>query len=96
MRVFLSGPITGHEKTYKDDFARCKKMFEEQEHEVISPIENDVSPKFDNKAWIEYLKKDMDLLITCEAIYMMPGWRDSYGCCIENLIAEKFGLEMWE
>jgi len=96
MRVFLSGPITGHEATYKQDFKKYKQILEVKGHEVVVPIDGDGDPKFDNKSWLEYIKKDLDLLVTCDAAYFMSGWRDSYGCCIENLVAEKFGLEMWE
>lgn len=45
------------------------------------------NPTFDKmpkeKAWAEYMKRDIAWLSDCDAIYMLPGWRESRGACIE-------------
>ena len=40
MRVFISGPITGHDD-YKDAFEDAKRKIQEWGHEVINPADLD-------------------------------------------------------
>lgn len=30
---------------------------------------------------------DLALMFTCDRIYLIPGWRDSHGACIESFTA---------
>ena len=33
-------------------------------------------------------------LSTCDAVFMLPGWRNSRGACIEHQLAVGLGLEI--
>lgn len=91
-RVYLSGPITGTED-YLERFKRCKKYLDDDNNEVVSPIENGLD---ENAPYHEHMRRDVYLLTTCDAIYMMKGWESSHGCVSENYIAKLIGLEILE
>jgi DNA modification methylase len=45
--------------------------------------------------WADYLKRDIPLLLGCEAIYSLEGWEDSKGAELECGIAESLGFEVF-
>ena len=84
MKVYISGPITGHEN-YMDDFALAEKavrdLFDDRV-EIINPAKvNDSLPE--STTWDEYMTVCYKLLDMADTVYMMPGWKESTGACIE-------------
>lgn len=76
MRVYISGAITGVDN-YKEHFDKAEKELKEKGHEVINPASFDgLLPQL---TYEQYMKLDLYLLDLCEAIYMLEGWRYSYG-----------------
>ena len=43
-----------------------------------------------------YLRADVSLLARCDAIAMLPGWRESQGAAFEYLIACKLDLDVYD
>lgn len=81
MLVYISGKISGL------DFEEVKKRFLEAEEfleslgiEAVNPLKNGLSI---DDAWIKHLCKDIEMLHGCDSIYMMEGWQESTGACIE-------------
>ena len=75
MRVYISGPITGHDD-YKEKFAKVEKELTAKGHIAINPARlNDLV----ELTYEEYMQMDMLLLSFCDAIYMLPGWQQSRG-----------------
>ena len=92
MRVYISGPITGHED-YMDRFWQAEKHLEEKNYSVINPAE--ISTKLPcDITYEEQLYLDMGLLAMCDAIYMLKGWHRSAGAKAELALAEKLGHEV--
>ena len=76
MRVYISGPITGHPE-YLQEFQKAQKRLERLGYTAINPAAfNDVLPEL---SYEEYMKMDFALLELCEAIYMLDGWQKSCG-----------------
>ena len=44
--------------------------------------------------WRDYLAADIYWLSRCDAIHMLPGWKNSKGASIEYLVAKGLGLEI--
>lgn len=89
MLVYISGKISGL------DFEEVKKRFLEAEEfleslgiQAVNPLKNGLSV---NDDWIKHLCRDIELLHECSHIYMMDGWQESTGACIEYDFAIRTG-----
>ena len=58
----------------------------------INPFE--ISPYSPEKTWSDYMKDYIEVLVRCDAIYMMKGWWKSKGAWTEFLLAKTLGLEI--
>lgn len=83
MKIYISGPITGNPE-FKRDFAAAAAEIRAAGYEAINPAENELP---EGAQWADYMRSDIRLLIDCDAIYMLPGWRNSKGAKIEHDIA---------
>lgn len=89
MKVYISGPITGN-PFYKSDFQKAEEEMTEEGHEVVNPTvayeEGYLS------TYKEYIDNDLEQLATCDAIYMLRGWRKSPGARLEHQYAQITGM----
>lgn len=89
-RIYISGPISGHDKEERRKaFKEVKSMLEFQGYTVINPMENGLP---DEATTREHMKRDIELLMTCDYIYMMRRWTHSKGCKVEFDVATAIGL----
>ena len=84
MRIYLSGPITG-QNGYKRVFSTAQELLQEKGHkDVVNPAELDkVLPEIEKMDHEEIVLLCFDLLNTCDAMVMLPGWKKSTGCMAE-------------
>jgi hypothetical protein len=94
MRAYLSGPMTGLPAFNFPAFHEAARFLRSQGHEVVSPAEldeaDDVKPGM--RPWAEYLRRDLAALLGCEAVAVLPGWRDSKGASLEVHVASALGM----
>ena len=90
-RVYISGKITGLPMDeWTESFDRgCEKA----ENMGMNPRDPTILQVYD-LTYEEYMKLDLMLLETCDAIYMLKGWEDSPGANREHDRAKKLGLEI--
>lgn len=96
-KIYLSGPISGLDyKEAKKRFHELQEMLEKKGHDVFNPIEYCESwyGPDDKKEWQEYMNRLLPCICRCDTIYMMNGWKESYGAQIEYLWAVRCGLEV--
>lgn len=94
-RVYISGPISGLDRRlYVEMFKRAEQSLRSQGYtKIVNPI----------RVWacrwpwlyrlVGYrltLLYDLWLLMRCDMIYKLPGWRDSRGANIESCVAFHF------
>lgn len=91
MRCYISGPITGMPGLNKPAFAEAARLLSDHGLEPVNPHCNGVEPQ---ASWEQHMRADIALLVTCEAIYLLPGWENSRGATLELHIARALG--MWE
>jgi len=89
MKAYLAGPMSGHPDLNFPAFHAWARYLRDAGNEIINPAE--VNPDH-SKPWADCMRSDIAQLVTCEGIYMMPGWERSKGATLEHHIASR--LEM--
>jgi hypothetical protein len=91
-RIYISGKISGL------DILEAARNFQEAESYLIINYENiDVvnpmreSPYEKDKTWEQYMLEDINLLFSCDSIFMLENWKSSKGARIEHNIAVEMG-----
>lgn len=91
-KIYLSGPISGHDiDERRKEFKKIQNAFEKEGHEVVNPMENGLP---EDATTNQHMKRDIELLLTCDSIYMMKKWTHSAGCITEFHVAHAIGLEI--
>ena len=102
MKVYISGKITDN-KDYKKYFEEAAQRVRDMGEEPVVPIENGTPENQDLwKKWEDYLKKDIKILMDCDAIYLIceniagvgKGWKESRGAIFEKDIAERLNYNI--
>ncbi len=90
LKVYISGPISG----LTVDLA--KRTFDQQEELLISAgfiVVNPMNNGLDYaSSWGEHMRRDIEMLLDCDAIYMLPNWQQSKGARLEYIIAMQLGF----
>lgn len=98
MRIYIAGPIsslilrgiTPPELQFR--FDRGANTVRAMGHEPVIPPNLTAF----EQSWSECMKQDIPVLLTCDGIYLMNGWKESKGCQLERQIAEALGLVVAE
>jgi hypothetical protein len=93
MKIYIAGKITG--LVYEDalrTFAEAEALLKRLGHEPVNPMAK-VSEQ-EGLTWAEYMKQDIPFLLECDAIYLLPNWRDSKGARLEWYIAASLGMQV--
>lgn len=93
-RIYISGPMTGHEDHNFPAFHAAAERFRKAGWEVANPAEN-----FDGRTDLPreaYLRADMTMLAQCDAIALLPGWERSAGATLETVLAKELGLQFFD
>ena len=96
-RIYLSGPISGHDiEERRKAFKEVQKFLEAQDWTVFNPLENGLPPESTTH---EHMHRDLAVLtnedIPFKAIYMMKRWTHSAGCKLEFDVATAIGLHVF-
>ncbi|WP_373804332.1 DUF4406 domain-containing protein [Bacteroides heparinolyticus] len=89
MKVYISGRITGLDyNTVKRRFGLAEELLASLSLEPVNPLKNGLKR---SDEWIDHMCKDIKMLHSCRAIYMLDGWMDSKGATIEYDFAIRTG-----
>lgn len=94
LRIHIAGKITG--LVYEE----ALRMFAEAEGELLRCGCEPVNPMTKNgldgdgkpHTWVEFMREDIPLLLSCDAIYLLPNWKESKGARLEKHIADELGM----
>lgn len=96
MIVYISGPMTGYVDFNRPAFFAAEEHLARQGWVVVNPARADLEGIEDVSDWThaQYLKRDLKMLLDCDAIYLLPGWRYSKGANIEHQTALACGIQI--
>ena len=91
MRIYVAGPMTGLPGLNFDTFHAKTAELSAEGHTVINPAEIDCDPA---AGWNVCMRADIAQLVTCDAVYMLPGWTNSRGATLEHHIASALSMQV--
>ena len=91
-RIYLSLPISGYDIAERKETARKKALELGKEWEVLNPMDNGLP---DDASTNAHMKRDLEMLLGCDAIYLMSRFTHSAGCMTEFHVATAIGLKVF-
>lgn len=92
MRVYISGRITGlNDKLVEGKFRAAETLLKDLGFEPVSPLKNGLDS---SHTWEEHMTKDIEMLMPCDAVFMLDNWKLSRGARIEYNIARETGKKL--
>ncbi|KTT15843.1 DUF4406 domain-containing protein [Pseudacidovorax intermedius] len=90
-RWYVAGPMTGLPDLNFPAFHAAAATLRAAGHHVENPAEINADPK---AGWVDCMRADIQRLVTCDAVLLLPGWRNSRGATLEHHIAQALGLQL--
>jgi nucleoside 2-deoxyribosyltransferase len=87
MRVYIAGPMTGLPDFNYPAFNAEADRLRELGYHVENPAENPEQP-----TWAAYMRQAIRQMLTCDAVALLPNWKQSRGALIEHGIAIALGM----
>lgn len=95
-RIYVAGPMTGLPESNYPAFNRTAALLMSQGWHVENPADNPAPPDGHPAPWSFYMRAGLAQLLTCDAICLLSGWRDSVGAQVEAFIARTLGMPVYE
>lgn len=90
MKVYISGPMTGLPDYNRAAFFRAAEELKEKGCYV--PVHT--AWMIDQLTRADYMRMALQMMLTCDAIYLLRGWENSLGARVEKSIADVCGLQL--
>jgi hypothetical protein len=83
--------MTGLPDYNRPAFFEAERQLIAAGYEVINPARNGLPV---NAAKSAHMKRDLEMLLTADAVALLPGWMDSHGANLERNVAYAIGLDI--
>lgn len=93
MNIYVAGPMTGLPEFNFPAFFSAARLLRSKGFEVFNPAEVKI---INGEPYSYYMRKDIALLIQCDEIFLLQGWRKSKGARLEYRIAKILGMKISE
>lgn len=81
VKVYLAGPMTGLPDYNYPAFFQAAELLSERGLLVENPAEH--AQRNPQPSWEAYMRQAIKILMACDEIYLLPGWKRSKGALIE-------------
>lgn len=93
MTVYVSIPITGRDPARQLRHARrVAAWLASLGHAPVIPMDNGLPP---SAPWEAHMRRDLAMMVGCDAVFMCSGWQDSDGCVTEHFVARRVALPLF-
>lgn len=89
-KVYISGPMTGIQDYNRGAFIEAEKLLRVKGYDAVNPHDIKLEK---GSTYEDYMKADIKALLECDYIYMLEGWKESKGACMEYQIAKFLGIK---
>jgi len=111
MKVYIAGPMRGHKHYNFAAFERAENVLSARGYDVVNPMTLDIARGFDPRQlseafdytsapeWFDLracIRDDVNNILDCQILALLPGWENSKGAKAEKAIAEWLGIETFE
>ncbi len=93
-RIYVSGPVTGIADGNLPAFERARHDVYEQRPGATVLLPHWFVPA--GADWQHAMRSCIETLVKCDAVALLPGWRDSHGARTEAGIAQMLGMALFE
>lgn len=93
MKIYVAGPMTGIEAFNYPAFAQEKSRLEHLGYRTASPADMNMEGK--EFSWEDCMKEALKMMLSCDAISLLPGWERSRGASIEIGLAREIGMQVY-
>lgn len=83
MRLYIAGPMTGHDDYNYPAFNDAERLLKSMGYEVLNPARQGYG-----KTYQEYLQLAVADVFECDGIALLPGWDRSPGANAEVALAD--------
>jgi Domain of unknown function (DUF4406) len=101
-RLYIAGKMRGLPKYNFPAFREATAAWRAKGWDVVSPAEMDEaigftedSPTPDAAFIKDAIKRDIEAIMTCDALAVLKGWTTSKGCAVEVALADFLGLPIY-
>lgn len=95
MKIYISGKMRGlPENESRELFKTAEQYLTGLGHDVVNPWNSELEKDASCNEWADYIMFDLNILKTCDAIYMLDNWEDSWGAKCEYAFACGRGMEI--
>lgn len=104
MRVYIAGPMRGYPRWNFDAFDAAERLARDVYRlDALNPAAADRADGFDpdeartftRRQWHWAMRRDVEMILTADALWLLPGWDRSEGARIEALVAVGLGLPIF-
>lgn len=104
-RVYIAGPMRGYPLFNFPAFDAARHAWASRGWDVISPADMDreldgLDPNnpTSNPAhtFAHYMRRDITVLLTVDAVAFLPGWERSTGANVEKVVATALNLDLYD
>ena len=87
--IYVSGPMTGYPKLNRPKFNKIADQLSKYGYKVVNPA------FFSDGLWKACLVRDLIvMLLFCNKLALLPGWKKSKGAQLEISVARKLGFRI--
>lgn len=101
--IYIAGPMSGYLEFNFPAFRETTARLRALGWDVRSPHEWDEAenggkaPTLETaKPWSYYLRRDLGLLLECQSVAVLEGWRESKGASLEVHVASALGMPIYD
>ncbi|MEY4952373.1 MAG: hypothetical protein RL299_797 [Pseudomonadota bacterium] len=91
--IYIAGPMSGIEDFNRPAFNAYAKKLKDRGIACFNPAQNGLPPE---ASWASHMRVDIQWLMSCDEIHLLPGWQESRGARLEHGLAVALGMRVLE